>query len=303
MSHGYTYETTLAAAERVAWQVDDVIGGERQLDFWRPFLPESLARTHSLEFLTPAQQRTLNHIRAHFYLHFWGLAEELILPFVLDQARPTLQSGGARTRGLLQFALDEAKHLDLFRRFRAEFEKGFGRTCAAIGPAREVVRAVLSHHPLAVALAILHIEWTTQRHYLDSVREGDALDPCFRSLLKHHWMEEAQHAKFDTLLLDQLAAAGTDEDKAEMLDGYLRIIGLIDGLLARQVAHDLDSFIEICAVTLTPEQRLQFARTQLQALRWTFLGCGMTHPDFLATLGTLKPEARAHVTSIAPTFC
>jgi hypothetical protein len=303
MSHAYTFEAALAAAERVSWRVDDVFRADRPLDFQRPFLPESLARTAELTFLTASQLRALNHIRAHFYLHFLGLAEEFILPFVLDQARPMLHDGGVRTRALLQFALDEAKHIDLFKRFRAAFERGFGMRCAVVGPAREVARSVLSHHPLAVALAILHIEWMTQRHYLDSVREGDGLDPQFKSLFKHHWLEEAQHAKLDTLMVEQIAASSRPDELAHMVDGYLRIIGLIDGLLARQVAHDLDSFVAATGRALGHDERLEFARAQLRALRWTFLGSGMTHPDFLATLGGLKPDACARVIEIAPSFC
>ena len=58
-----------------------------------------------------------------------------------------------------------------------------------IGPPEAIARHVLSHDPLAVALIILHAEWMTQRHYLDSVRNDAALDPCFADLLKHHWME------------------------------------------------------------------------------------------------------------------
>jgi hypothetical protein len=303
MSHGYTYEATLEAAERVAWRIDDVIGGTRRLDFQNAFLPESLARTAELAFLTDRQRRALNHIRAHFYLHFLGLAEEFILPFMLDQARPMLHDGGVRMRALLQLALEEAKHIDLFRRVRSEFERGFGTRCAVVGPAREVARTILSHHPLSVLLVILHLEWMTQRHYLDCVREGDGLDPQFKNLLKHHWLEEAQHAKVDTLLVEQIAAASRPDELAQMLDGYLRIIGLIDGLLARQVAHDLDSFVTATGRALAHDERLEFVRTQLRALRWTFLGSGMTHPDFLATLGGLKPDACARVTEIAPSFC
>ena len=52
---------------------------------------------------------------------------------------------------------------------------------------------------------ILHIEWMTQRHYMDSVKDDQSLDPQFKSLLKHHWMEEAQHAKLDTLMVEALA--------------------------------------------------------------------------------------------------
>ena len=40
--------------------------------------------------------------------------------------------------------------------------------------------AVLSHSPLGVALVILGIEWMTQKHYLESVRDDEDLDPQFK---------------------------------------------------------------------------------------------------------------------------
>src|SRR5262249_7290305 len=49
-THGYTYQATLAASERIHWRVEDLIGDDKRLDFSRPFLPESLARVESLSF-------------------------------------------------------------------------------------------------------------------------------------------------------------------------------------------------------------------------------------------------------------
>ena len=37
----YTFEAALAASEKVNWQVEDLIGGDKRLDFTRRFLPES----------------------------------------------------------------------------------------------------------------------------------------------------------------------------------------------------------------------------------------------------------------------
>ena len=125
----------------------------------------------------------------------FGLVEEFILPFVLDHARPRLAGDDYRTRALLQFASEEAKHIQLFKRFRAEFDAGFGHPCEVIGPPEAIATAVLAHSPLAVALLTLHIEWMVQRHYLECIKDDQELDPQFKSLLKHHWMEEAQHAK------------------------------------------------------------------------------------------------------------
>ena len=70
-----------------------------------------------------------------------------------------------------------------------------------------------------MALVILHIEWITQRHYIESVKDVVELDPLFKSLLRHHWMEEAQHAKLDTLMIDALAATRVSAD----IDGAIKI--------------------------------------------------------------------------------
>ena len=38
------------------------------------------------------------------------------------------------------------------------------------------------------------------------MQDNQELDPQFKSLLKHHWMEESQHAKLDTLLVESLSS-------------------------------------------------------------------------------------------------
>ena len=157
----YDYPTILAASEQVGWRVEDLIGGDRRLDFSKPFLPESLARVQELEFLGAEEKLALNQIRGHGYLYTFGLVEEFILPFVLDHARPDLGSDDHRTRALLTMAEEEAKHIHLFRCFREAFLGGFGSPCDVIGPPEAVAREVLSHSQLAVALVILHIEWMT----------------------------------------------------------------------------------------------------------------------------------------------
>ncbi|HYV05049.1 MAG TPA: hypothetical protein VFB82_10705 [Blastocatellia bacterium] len=302
MNHQFTYQATLAASERINWRVEDIIGGERRLDFAKPFLPESLARVESLSFLSPSEKLTLNQIRGHGYLYTFGLVEEFILPFVLDHARPLLHGDDYRVRALLRFAGEEAKHIHLFKRFREEFEAGFGAVCAVIGPPEEIGRAVLSHHPLAVALVIAQIEWMTQRHYTDSVVDDQNVDPQFKSLLKHHWMEEAQHAKLDTLMVEALGAACNDADIDRAIEEYLQIGGFLDGGLQQQVQFDLDSFRRATGRKLDNSEREAFINVQQQAIRWTFLGSGMTHPNFLATLEGLRKGTQAKVEQIAPAF-
>lgn len=65
MPHGYSYHETLATSARINWKIEDIIGGDKRLDFTRRFLPESLARVEPLTFLTAHEKLVLNQIRAH----------------------------------------------------------------------------------------------------------------------------------------------------------------------------------------------------------------------------------------------
>ena len=39
LTHNYTYEGAITDAIKVNWQVNDLIGPEKRLDFSKPFLP------------------------------------------------------------------------------------------------------------------------------------------------------------------------------------------------------------------------------------------------------------------------
>jgi len=303
MGHGYTYQDVLAASERVNWRVEDLIGDDRRFDFTKRFMPEALGRVESLGFLTPREKCVLNQIRGNAYLCIFGLVEEFILPFVVDHARPQLQDDDYRTRALLKFAGEEAKHIHLFKCFREEFERGFGTSCDVIGPPDEIARAVLSHHPLAVALVILHIEWMTQAHYVESVKDDQLIDPQFKSLLKHHWMEEAQHAKLDTMMVETLAESCSEAEIEQAVGEYFEIGMFLDQGLEQQMKFDLAAFERATGRTLSDEEREQFETVQRQANRWTYLGSAMTHPKVLATFESLSPMARKKLEEVAPAFC
>jgi hypothetical protein len=303
MLNRYSYQAALAASEVIHWRVEDIIGGEKRLDFTKPFMPEVLAQTEPLTFLTKEEKRILNQIRGNAYLCIFGLVEEFILPFVLDHARQQLQGNDFRVRALLQFAGEEAKHIHLFKRFRQEFEDGFGTACQVIGPPEAIASAILAHDPLGVAITTLHIEWMVQNHYLDSIKDDQELDPQFKSLLKHHWIEEVQHAKLDTLMVESLAANRNEEEIMRGVEEYLEIGGFIAGGLQQQVEFDLHAFEYATGRTLNETEKEEFRRVQLRANRWTYLGSGMTHNKVLETLASLTPKARQRVESISPAFC
>ena len=302
MTAHYTYRDCLRRAERITWKVEDLIGPGRTLDFSRPFLPESLACARAADCLDADEQRALNQIRAHAYLSIFGLVEEFILPFVLDHARPILSGDDWRARAFLEFASEEAKHIQLFHMFRDEFTRDFGFPCAVIGPPETVAGHVLSHTALSVALLTLHIEWMTQRHYLDSVRDDQALDPAFKSLLLHHWMEEHQHAQLDTLMVESIAEALTPVEIEEGVDGYLALVGFLDDGLKQQTAFDLDALEGKIGRKLDESARAGLAESQLRANRWTYIGSGMSHPKFLETLNRLAPPRAGEIEGLAPRY-
>lgn len=303
MFHNYNFAEVLATSARAAWQIEDVLPTGARLDFVRNFLPEGLARTDAAPGLSDEQRLVLNQIRGHEYLVMFGLVEEFILPFVLDHARPQLNGGDERVRALLNFAGEEAKHIHLFKLFHQRFTEDFGTDCAMIGPPEAIAAEVLRHDPLAVALLVLHIEWMTQRHYVDSVRDDGELEPLFKSLLKHHWMEEAQHAKLDTMMVAALVEGRDEASIGKALDEYLEMGMFLDNGLKAQTEMNIAALEKATGTTIAPEILPALVEQQHQALRWTYIGTGMTHPKFVTTLAAISPGARDRIAEVAPAFC
>ena len=300
MYHDFNYEATLASSLRAQWQLDDVLREDQDLDFSRNFMPESLARTKAVAGLNAFEQRVLNQISAHQYLSIFGIVEEFLLPFVLDHARPELSGDDWRVRALLNFAGEEAKHIHLFKRYTAAFKRGFPVECEVIGPSEAIGAEILRHDPLAVGLVILMIEWMTQQHYLGSIRDDQDLDPLFKSLMKYHWMEEAQHAKLDTLIVDALAEGRTEEQISEAIDEFFEIGEFLDNGLKAQASYNLDALEKVIGRKL--ENRAEIEEQQHQAARWAYVGSGMVHERFKATLLDISANAAARIADAAPVF-
>ena len=303
MTVQYAYEDVIRAAKRVNWSVEDLIGQGQKLDFEKPFLPEDLARTGGLHFMSPREKVIFNQIRGHGYLYIFSVLEEIILPFIEDHARREGIETNAETEAFLQFADEEAKHIELFTKFREEFQAGFKTDISVIGPVAAIAEAIMAHHPLAVALVTLHIEWMTQDHYLSSVKNNAALCPQFESLLRHHWMEEAQHAKLDTNMVLTLGAGLPHAELQQVTQDYFKIVAILDSGLQQQATFDREAFEKATDRTLTLNNAAACEEAQKQALRWTYLGSGMNNPNFLSTLETLAPFMRDAVESVSPQYC
>jgi hypothetical protein len=287
-----TFAESLQRAAKVNWSIDDILGGERHLDFSKPFLPDALARVDGISCLNHEEKRILNQIRGNSYLHLFALVEEFILPTVLDQVETNGLDDITAAQALLHFAEEESKHIRLFRRFAEEFEAGFGSRCECIGPTREIAAAVLRHSPLGVMLTTLYLEWMTQSHYLASVqgKEGVELDPQFCSLLRHHWLEEAQHAILDTLMLRQLVR-GLEPDQVRVgAEDFFRIVELLEGGLQQQVTLDLASFQRATRRELNEAEIQEVSSIQRDSYLWTFLGSGLSHLRFVESFAQVSPD-------------
>lgn len=300
LNHNYDYRSNLETSLRINWKIEDVIGG-MTFDFNKRFLPEALAGVDGIQCLNAEEKLKLNQIRAFTYLYLFGLVEEYILPAVIEHAGTTAHGDDYEMRALLRFAEEESKHIQLFKWFVKEFEKSFGTPCAAIGPATEIAAAILRHGKLGVFLTTLHIEWFTQKHYVESVKNNAAerLDPLFCSLLKHHWLEESQHAKLDTLIVDKIACALQPHEIEAGIDDYMDIGKMLDGGLAAQTQLDIESLQRATGRSFTAVDRAEITREQTKAYRWTFLLSGMTHPNFDRSLRELSTEGHERVGQLA----
>jgi len=293
MGRSFAYERVLASSLRAQWELDDVLPADQELDFSLNFMPQALVRTAAVRQLNLDEQRTLNHICAHQYLHYFRVVEEFVLPFVLDHARPMLNQDDFRVRALLNFACEEAKHIQLFRRFSEAFARGFPVKCATAGSPERFQLKVLSHHPLAVALTVLMIEWMSQAHYLESIRDDGDLDPLFKSLLKHHWMEEAQHAKLDALIAETLAEGRDERELQQVMREFFQIASSLDAGLRVQAQLNVEALQRAIGRSVPYPGRL--IAQQYAASRWTYLGSAMTHRMFQATLESISPKGAAQV--------
>jgi hypothetical protein len=134
------------------------------------------------------------------------------------------------------------------------------------------------------------IEWFTQLHYVEHVRDRAELDELFRDILRFHWIDEARHARLDSLLIDEVASDLTAEEREQAIDGLLELGGAVDGLLAQQAELDIDALQAATRRTFTESERDEIRTHQQRAYRWTFLVSGLEHPNFVRIVGQLTTD-------------
>lgn len=294
----FDYASIVATSERVAWTVDRVLG-DRRFDASRPIVPASWVGTWSLGFLDDDEQRVLSHCRAFSYVHLLGNFEEFASPHLGSVVDGAWHDDRARLRALMRFADEEMKHQQLLRRaewlLEASCGHPFGRWFD--DDKRRVTalsEAILAHPPLPRFLMVLALEWGTQRHYLQSVRDG-AADPLYAAMLKAHWIEEAQHTKADLLEIAQLARRQHPDELRAAFDHVQALGALVDEAFAGQAAAEVATLQDVTGRRLDASQAHVLHATLHRSLRGILADVGMGHPEFARVATALSPAGAASI--------
>ena len=298
LSHNYTYQECLDNSKRVSWLEDDVLA-DKNFDFSKRFLPNRLTGVDEIGCLNENEKLQLNQIMGNGYCHIFAFVEEFIIPTVTEEAMKDVYGDEVRARSLLRFAEEELKHQELFRKSVELFGQGFGSECGLIPGREEVAKAVRSKSKLAVMILTAIIEWFTQLHYIEHVRDDSDLDGLFRDLLRFHWMEEAQHAKLDTLLIGEEAEHLTLEERETAIDEVLELGGAIDGLLAQQIGLNIEALEKVTGRTFTAAEKEEITTKTQRAWRWTFLVSGLEHPNIVKAIGELTAQGPGKIEGVA----
>lgn len=298
LSHTYSYEECLHNSLKVAWKEEDVLKN-RDFDYSKRFLPNRLAGVDEIACLDEDEKRKLNQIIGNAYCHIFAFVEEFIVPQTLQEAQRDVYGEEARLRALLRFAEEEIKHQQMFRRSMAMFEKGFGTACGVIPGREDVARFVLGKSRLCSLLLTSMIEWFTQRHYVEHVRAEEQLDELFRDLIKYHWIDEATHAKLDSLVINEIVGPLSLEQRERAVDELLELGGAIDGLLAQQADLDIESLQRATRRTFADHERAEIKTSIQRGYRWTFLVSGLTHPTFARIVGELTEQGPRRIAAAA----
>ena len=116
-------------------------------------------------------------------------------------------------------------------------------------------------------------------------------------------MEEAQHTKLDTLMVQALTDNRSATEIERGISDYSAIGTLIDSGIPQQVKFDMQALQRAAGRNLSRPEQDQFYAIQTHALRWTYLGSAMTHPQFLRIVGEISSDARTQIEEMSKAFC
>jgi hypothetical protein len=241
-------------------------------------LPDALARTGPLVFLTPAEARVMNQLRAR--RHAALLAGDAQL-HVLADLSPAITVAAAGALSML-------------------FELG-QRASASIGLSPiQPVHVAAPRDTASVAFLLVHAGWANQMHEPELARDA-SVDPGARDLLVTHAhyaarqlarVERVIESDLDDTLRDAHAFAGA-------IDGAIAYLCARDQDAAVRVEADLATFSIVTGRALSDRERSRVLAVQRTSLRWNHLGAGLAHPRCHVLVSRFAPHCSSRVAALA----
>jgi len=275
----YSYAACLDNAYKVNWRIDEVLG-ERRFDTALRWLPLNLSGAPSATCLDEREKCVLTQVELAAYAHLFGYVEEFIAPKVGALANQQATDDRMAFDALTNFAAEEVKHMQFFRAVRERIDEQLGFEHTLLGGELQTAGYVLQKSTGAVLLLTAAIEWLTQRHYIEGMKDDAGLDDFTRAIFEAHWLEESQHAKLDHLETVRAFAAMDSAERERAIDDLIELVTAVDGLLQQQVEHDLSNLSARLDRRFDAEEQAELRQALLGAKRWTFLTSGVTHPRF-----------------------
>lgn len=300
-ARGLNWASIVDTSEKVAWNVDDVFRG-RSFDASKAIVPAPWVGTAALSFLEEQDHLTLNHCRAFSYVHLLCNFEEFAPPHLTEVAGEVWHGDRTHLRALFRFSEEELKHQQLFRRAERVLEESCGYSFGRYFDEQkrrvaDLTNALLGYGALPRFLILLAIEWGTQRHYVESVRDQKAErgDPLYADILKAHWTEEAQHTKSDTFEIARLASEMSQAEINACFDDLAAIGRLTEAVFVRQADKEVETLERVSQRRLPNIERAVLRDTLYRSLSNIVGATGLTHPRFAQVALELSPLGAANL--------
>ncbi|MES1182853.1 MAG: hypothetical protein ABUL60_03505 [Myxococcales bacterium] len=296
------YQRAVTASKRARWELDrDVLRG-RMLEPEHKYLPDGLSLAHTVDFLSPSEQRFMSQVQGRSYANVFGLVERFIAAKVLQLSQHHFFGDQQALEALVRFSDEELKHQELFRRMEELAARGMPEGYRFLPEPNDVARVVLSKSSWSVLALTCYIELFTLAHYKKSIEPDAGLSPLFKDVLLFHWKEESQHAVLDELEWRRVDATLTASERAAAVDDLMALVGAVDGILQGQAAADAGYFADHLKRRLSDSQLAEMHATFLRAYRYQYIGSGIEQTRFAEILFELVGESEATriKTALAP---
>jgi hypothetical protein len=95
-------------------------------------------------------------------------------------------------------------------------------------------------------------------------------------------------------MVEEIVANATAQEIDQAFKEYGKIGAFLDQGIQQQAEFDVESLVQ-AGRKLSKSEREEIKQVVLKGMCWTYLGTWMTHPNFLETVESIKPEARQQI--------